>query len=163
MTSLCFSFSGQLRDRCPFFFIFLPSISAGTHPKNIYTHTLVIFPLLLYDVVWVYATIACSCQERKMGKGKRKEKTSILRGRRRSLIGRASKRKWLPFFSSPFHVFSSFPFLIYTKGDFMMAVARGRTTKKKKRGKACAHTERERKKKGTPKAAGSGKPMRGCC
>lgn len=54
------------------------------------------------------------------------------------------KKKMVAFFSSPFYVFLSFPFPM--EGDFMMAVARGRTTTKK-RGKACAHTERERKKK----------------
>lgn len=52
------------------------------------------------------------------------------------------KKKMVAFFSSPFYVFLSFRFPM--EGDFMMAVARGRTTKKKREG---LRTHRERKKK----------------
>lgn len=134
MTSLCFSFFQANWETVALFLHLRGHIS-----KKIYTHALVIFPLLLYDVVWV-RSLAPARKERWE---KERKKTSILRGRRRSLIGRASKRKWLPFFlllSTSFHHF------LYPRRGFHHGGGRGENNKKKWEGLR-THREKERKKK----------------
>lgn len=132
MTSLCFSFSGQLRDRCPFF------ASPRAHiQKNIHTRTRDFPPSSLWCCL---GTIACSCQERKMGK--RKKKDFHLEGAETIADWSSLKKKMVAFFSSSFYVFSSFP--LPTKGISSWRWPGGEQQKKVGRP---AHTPRERKKK----------------
>lgn len=141
MTSLCFSFSGQLRDRCPFFLYFFAKHLRG-HISKKYTHTLVIFPLLLYDVVWVYATIACSCQERKMGKGKRKERLPSWGGGDAPWLVEPQKENGCLFFFSFLRLF----IISFSHGRGFHDGGGQRENNNKKEGRP-AHTPREKEKK----------------